>query len=269
MVPIDITRRCSWPAGMPGGRPVSKLAVRPSPSSSPSGSWMLDQELMGVVGLVPGDVDAEGDVEGPVVRQLRQAQHVPAAAGHVELAVDGLGVVGEEEEADVHCVRVGDDGQVGEQLDLAVAAELEVDRLVLAVGAEEPEVHRQPAAGADLLLDDRAGEDDLAGLDRVVGALALLDAVDEDGEGGLGAGAAASPARRRRSCPSGSRSSALGSSLPRRVSRTGVERRLVVARVELLAPHPAAVGDEVPSPRTSMPATGLRSSPLPDSCSRA
>ena len=52
--------------------------------------------------------------------------------------------------------RVGDDGRSETQLDLAARAELEVDRLVLAVGAEEAQVHRQPAAGADLLLDDLA-----------------------------------------------------------------------------------------------------------------
>src|SRR6201990_3205961 len=55
-----------------------------------------------VVGLVPGDVDAEADVEGPLVRQLGQAQDVPVAAVEGELAVAGLAVVGEEEEAEVH-----------------------------------------------------------------------------------------------------------------------------------------------------------------------
>ena len=143
-------------------------------------------------------------------------------------------------------LRVGDDGEVGDQLDLAVAAELEVDRLVLAVGAEEAEVHRQPAAGADLLLDDRAGEDDLAARDRVVGALALLDAVDEDGERRFGARAAASPAARRRSCPSGSRCSRRSSAVQSLAHQ--VERRLVAARVQLLAPDPAAEGHERPVP---------------------
>jgi hypothetical protein len=61
-----------------------------------------DDQLVGVVGLVPGDVDAEADREGPLGRQLGEAEDVPAAAGQVELAVDGLAVVAEEEEADVH-----------------------------------------------------------------------------------------------------------------------------------------------------------------------
>ena len=61
-----------------------------------------DHQLVGVVGLVPGDVDAEADVEGPLGGKLGQAQDVPAAAGQIQLAVDGLAVVAEEQEADVH-----------------------------------------------------------------------------------------------------------------------------------------------------------------------
>jgi hypothetical protein len=57
---------------------------------------------VGAVGLVPGDIDAEADVEGPLVGELGQAQDVPAAAGQVELAVDCLAVVGEQDEAEVH-----------------------------------------------------------------------------------------------------------------------------------------------------------------------
>src|ERR1044072_1927283 len=78
---------------------------------------------------------------------------------------------------------------------------MEVDLLVLAVGAEEAEVHRQPAAFADLLLDDLAGEDDLAGAHLVVGALALLDPVDEDDVGGLGAGRQLQPPPRPVAAP--------------------------------------------------------------------
>ena len=47
------------------------------------------------------------------------------------------------------------DREVGSQLDLAAAPELHVDRLVLTVGAEESDQHRQPAAEPDLgLLED-------------------------------------------------------------------------------------------------------------------
>src|SRR5437016_631442 len=80
------------------------------------------------------------------------------------------------------------DREVGGKLDLAAAGELHVDRLVLAVGAEKPDQHRQPAPEADLrLLEDRSPEDDLASAHFVVPTLTLLDAVDEDREGGLGA----------------------------------------------------------------------------------
>ena len=77
-----------------GGQALAEL--------DPVGVLDRDHELVRVVGLVPGDVDAEADVEGPLVRQLGQAQDVPAAAVEVELAVDRLAVVGEQEEADVH-----------------------------------------------------------------------------------------------------------------------------------------------------------------------
>ena len=164
VVPIDITRRCSWPAGIPGGRPVSNSAARPSPSSLPSGSWTLTTSSWWVLVSSQPTSRPRRDVEAPLVGQLGQAQDVPAAADHVELAVDRLAVVGEEQEADAPSSAPSRRRrQVGEQLGLAAALELEVDRLVLAVGAEEPQVHRQPAAGADLLLDDLAGEDDLAG----------------------------------------------------------------------------------------------------------
>ena len=53
-----------------------------------------DEEVVVGVGLVPADVEAEGDVEAPFVRQVGQPQHVPAAADHVELAVDRLAVIG-------------------------------------------------------------------------------------------------------------------------------------------------------------------------------
>src|SRR6478735_7359860 len=81
---------------------------------------------------------------------------------------------------------VRDDREVGAELDFAALSELDVDRLVLAVGAEEAEIHRQPTARPDLLLDDRAVEDDLAGFDPVA-PLRLLDPVDEDGVRRFGA----------------------------------------------------------------------------------
>src|SRR5918999_5212391 len=74
------------------------------------------------------------------------------------------------------------DRHVRGQLDLAATRELDVHRLVLSVGAEQAEVHRKPASGADHLLDDRPPEDDLSGADVVVDALDLLYAVDEDRE---------------------------------------------------------------------------------------
>ena len=62
----------------------------------------VDQEIVVRVGLVPADVEAEPDVEAPLVGELGQAQHVPAAADHVELAVDRLAVIRKEQEADLH-----------------------------------------------------------------------------------------------------------------------------------------------------------------------
>ena len=59
---------------------------------------------------------------------------------------------------------------VGGELDRSVERVLDVDRLVLAVGAEQAQVHRHPAARGDRLLDDRAGEDDLAARELVVDA---------------------------------------------------------------------------------------------------
>src|ERR1700730_1781101 len=73
------------------------------------------------------------------------------------------------------------DLQIGGQLDLAAASELQVDGLVRAVSAEEPDQHRQPAADPDFrLFEDRAPEDDLPAAELVVVALVLLHAVDED-----------------------------------------------------------------------------------------
>jgi len=78
----------------------------------------------------------------------REAEDVPAAAREVELSVHRLGIVGEHDEADVHAVlpfflflprcRVGDHVEVGDEFGLAAALELDVDFLVLAVGAPEP-----------------------------------------------------------------------------------------------------------------------------------
>ena len=83
------------PAGLEvGGQAVAELVA--------VGVLDRDAELVGAVGLMPGDVDAEADVEGPLVGQLGEAEDVPAAAGQVQLAVDGLAVVAEQEEADLH-----------------------------------------------------------------------------------------------------------------------------------------------------------------------
>src|ERR1700761_1014885 len=86
-------------AGRPAGLEVGGQALA---ELDPVGVLDRDDELVGGVGLMPGDVDAEADVEGPLVGQLGQAEDVPAAAGEVELPVHRLRVVGEHEEADVH-----------------------------------------------------------------------------------------------------------------------------------------------------------------------
>src|SRR3954462_8725997 len=163
---------------------------------------------------------------------------------------------------------VGDDGEVGAELNFAAFGELEVDRLVLAVGAEEAQVHRQPAARPDLLLDDRTAEDDLAGFDPV-GLLALLDPVDEDDEGRFGAcrqlhplsgGVAAlrDPGLGVAHRPSASR-----------VSRTRSNGVSWLVGSSSSRTTPPLNGTNVPSPRTSTPAAGLRKRPRPLSCSRA
>ena len=91
------------------------------------------------------DVDAEGDVEAPVVGQLGKREDVPAAAGHVELAVDGLAVVAEQQKPDLHRdLRIGST----EALRLAAAplrprvsdAELRADVLPAFAGMAEIEV---------------------------------------------------------------------------------------------------------------------------------
>src|SRR3954464_976269 len=163
---------------------------------------------------------------------------------------------------------VGDDGQIGAEFDLPALGELEVDRLVLAVGAEEAQVHRQPAPRPDLLLDDRAAEDDLAGFDPV-GLLALLDPVDEDGEGRFGACGQLHPlaggvaALRDLGLGVAHRASAS------RVSRTRSNGVSWLVGSSSSRTTPPLNGMNVPSPRTSTPATGLRKSPCPLSCSRA
>ena len=72
------------------------------------------------------------------------------------------------------------DRNVGGELRLAVERVLDVHLLVLLVRAEEAQVHREPAARRDLLLDDRAGEDDLAAACFPDLAARLLDTVDMD-----------------------------------------------------------------------------------------
>src|SRR6201992_556405 len=100
---MGMTRRGSWRWGSAGGWAGGlEVGGEAADEFDPVGVLDRDDELVGGVGLVPGDVDAEADVEGPVVGQLGQAEDFPAAAAQVELAVDRLGVVGEEEKADVH-----------------------------------------------------------------------------------------------------------------------------------------------------------------------
>src|SRR4051812_30828493 len=163
---------------------------------------------------------------------------------------------------------VGDDPEVGAELDLAGLGELDIDRLVLAVGTEEAQVHRQPAARPDLLLDDRVVEDDLTGFDPV-GPLALLDPVDEDGVGRFGARGQLHPlaggvaALRDLGVGLAHRSSAS------RVSRTRSNGVSWSVGSSSSRTTPPLNGTNVPSPRTSTPATGLRNNPRPLSCSRA
>ena len=86
------------PSGIPGGRPTVNspahlhrvLALgRVHQHRSPVG--VLEEELpvMGRLGLVPSDVDLEGDGRGDRVR----SGHAPPTAQHVELAVGHLGGV--------------------------------------------------------------------------------------------------------------------------------------------------------------------------------
>src|SRR5215211_133080 len=82
---------------------------------------------------------------------------------------------------------VREDLDVGGELHPATEAILDIDRLVLAVGAKEPEEHREPAQAADLLLEDRSREHDHAASDLVALTLRLLDAVDVDLDRALGA----------------------------------------------------------------------------------
>src|SRR5262249_7012541 len=73
-----------------------------------------------------------------------------------------------------------DDLGVRDHLGLAAEPEVHVHGLVLAVAAEQPERHREPATAAHPLLDHRPAEDDLATVDRIVLPLPLLEPVDED-----------------------------------------------------------------------------------------
>src|SRR5207248_4893497 len=74
----------------------------------------------------------------------------------------------------------GQDLRVGDDLNLPPAAEVDVDGLVLAVAAEQAESHRDPTTAAHLFLHERSGEHDLPPANRVIAALRLLEAVDED-----------------------------------------------------------------------------------------
>ena len=54
------------------------------------------REVVALVGLVPVHVDRDRDADDQLRRKLGKPQHVPGAAEDVELAVDGLGGVGQE-----------------------------------------------------------------------------------------------------------------------------------------------------------------------------
>src|SRR3954454_15500438 len=163
---------------------------------------------------------------------------------------------------------VRDDGEVGAQFDFAALAELEVDRLVLAVGPEDPQVHRQPAAGPDLLLDDRVVEDDLAAFDPV-SLLALLDSVDEDGVWRFGASGQFHPLAGGVAAFGNLGVGLAHRSSASRVSRTTSNGVSWSVGSSSSRTTPPLNGTNVPSPRTSTPATGLRNSPFPLSRSRA
>jgi hypothetical protein len=87
------------PAHPPAGLELGREAVA---DLVPVGIVDADRDVVAGVGLVPADVEAERDVEAPFVGKLGQAQDVPAATDHVDLAVDRLAVVGEEQEAELH-----------------------------------------------------------------------------------------------------------------------------------------------------------------------
>ena len=104
----------------------------------------------------------DGDLDGFVHEYLVQSAGERPLAG---LVVGGLGL------------------QPGGDHRLAVHGVLDVHGLVLAVRAGDPEEHRQPAPEPELaLLGERAVEDERVAPHRVVGALVLLDAVDEHPE---------------------------------------------------------------------------------------
>src|SRR5436305_765379 len=163
---------------------------------------------------------------------------------------------------------VGDDGQVGAQFDLAALVELDVDRLVLAVGAEDPQVHRQPAAGPDLLLDYRVVEDDFPAFDPVA-ALGLLDPVDEDGEGRFGARGQLHPLAGRVAALRNLSVCLAHQVSASRVSRTRSNGVSWSVGSSSSRTTPPLNGTNVPSPRTSTPATDFLNSRPPLSCNRA
>ena len=98
----EMTTRWSCPGTEPGGRPVSISKASSLAEAFAVGALDLEGELVALIGLVPGDVDAEGDPEAMLDGQAAEAQHVPAAAHRVDLPVEDLAVVGEDEKADVH-----------------------------------------------------------------------------------------------------------------------------------------------------------------------
>src|SRR4051794_24283391 len=134
-----------------------------------------------------------------------------------------------------------DDVEVGRDPVLAPDAVLHVDRVVLAVGAEQAEEDRRPAGHAELaLLLQVAAEDERTTLQRVVLSLRLRNPVHEDAVRRLGLS-------RQRHDPallahgaSSRRSASYGDSPPCCTTR-------------LRRTRPVNASDE-PSPRTSTPA---------------
>src|SRR5581483_7929741 len=154
----------------------------------------------------------------------------------------------------------GLDRYVRGELDLVAQAVLHVDGLVLAVGAEEAEKHRQPPHPPDLFLEDRASEDDLASAELVVVALGLLDSVDVDGDRWL--------------CATRQPNPAAGGDAPLRNVGLASHRRLQLSasRTASKAVSSSAdssrrlrmtpeYGTSAPSPITSMPTSRPRRSP--------